>query len=192
MLKASDLWKHDNRQLRAVLSQGQAIAPDELAGWEYRGVALGLPEFVEKLTWKTFVKTFYYDEKQGIIRGWNVRVEQDGLTGPSLARRKDGKVLSWGPYHVQPLPAQMPLQVRAGVLINYGPASPLLDGTHVMRDPLVALREDDPTELLGCSYAQIGNMQWLTPSWFTLTRLRPLTHVHGAGDLPLLTAGPGR
>ena len=41
MVKASDLWQQKNAQLRTVLSQGQPIAQDELAGWEYRGVALG-------------------------------------------------------------------------------------------------------------------------------------------------------
>ena len=53
-----------------------------------RGTSLGLPALVEKLTWKTFQKTFYRDPRTGRLLGWNVRLEQDGLDAPSRPRLK--------------------------------------------------------------------------------------------------------
>ena len=46
-----------------------------------------------------------------------------------------------------------------------------------MRDPLVAVNEGDPSLLLGWSYLQLPWLRIPTPSYFTLQRLQPLTHV---------------
>ena len=178
MLKASDLWNHDNAQLRTALSRGQAIGPDELAGWEYRGVALGLPEFVEKLTWKTFIKAFWRDPGAEFVRGWNVRLVQTGLDGAIEFKQKHGQPFSFGPYRVTALPHKLPFAIADGLLLDYGLETGFFDGMHLVRDPLVALNPGDPTQLLGWTYLQLGPWQLPTPSYFTLERLRPVTHVH--------------
>ncbi len=178
MQKASDLWQCTNKQLRTILSEGHAILPDALAGWEYRGVALGLPEFVERLTWKTFIKAFWRDPDAAHVRGWNVRLVQTGLDGPIAFKQKNGQPFSFGPYRVTALPQKTPFALRDGVLLDYGLETGFFDGMHLVRDPLVALNPDDPTQLLGWTYLQLGPWQVPTPSYFTLERLRPVTHVH--------------
>lgn len=190
MPHASELWTKDNRALRAIMESGHALSGDDLAGWEYRGVALGLPAFVERWTWKTFVKAFWRDEGAEHVRGWNVRVVQDGQaptplqgSGPlTLAfKQKQGKPFSFGEYRVTPLPSRLPFAVAAGVLLDYGLETGLLDSMHLVRDPLVAINPGDPTQLLGWTYLQLGPLQLPTPSWFTLERMRPVSHVHAKG-----------
>ena len=72
--------------LATTLRQGHAIDPRALDDSQYRGISLGLPAWFERLTWKTFQKTFHRDPRTGVLRGWNVRVEQRGLDAPSVAR----------------------------------------------------------------------------------------------------------
>ena len=178
MLKAADLWACNNAKLRDTLSHGYVVSPDELAGWEYRGVALGLPGFVEKLTWKTFVKAFWRDPGAEHVRGWNVRLVQTGLDGEIAFKQKNDAPFSFGPYRATALPHKLPFPIQAGALLDYGLETPFWDGMHLVRDPLVALNADDPTQLLGYTYLQLGPWQIPTPSYFTLERLRPVTHVH--------------
>ena len=180
MPKASELWQHDNAQLRKIMSECHAIGADDLAGWEYRGVALGLPKFVEKLTWKTFIKAFWRDPGAPHVRGWNVRLEQTGLDGAIAFKQKHGQPFSFGPYRVTDLPQKLPFAIQSGVLLDYGLETGFFDGMHLVRDPLVALNPGDPTQLLGWTYLQLGPWQVSTPSYFTLERLRPVTHVHAA------------
>lgn len=178
MRKASDLWQYNNKQLRQVISEGHAVTADELAGWEYRGVALGLPRFVEMLTWKTFVKAFWRDPGADYVHGWNGRLVQTGLDGEIVFKQKAGKPFTFGPYLVTTLPPKLPFVLQAGVLLDYSFGGGFLAGTHQVRDPLVALNPGDPTQLLGCSYVQLGRWQVPTPSYFTLERVRPVSYVH--------------
>ncbi|RLB64229.1 MAG: hypothetical protein DRI90_05055, partial [Deltaproteobacteria bacterium] len=61
-----------------LLTSGHSIDPRQLDDVEYRGISLGLPAIVEKLTWKKFKKVFHRDPATGVLRGWNVRMEQNG------------------------------------------------------------------------------------------------------------------
>jgi Asp-tRNA(Asn)/Glu-tRNA(Gln) amidotransferase A subunit family amidase len=45
-------------ELKVLLGRGHTIRASELAGAAYRGVSLGLPGLVERLTWTTFQKAF--------------------------------------------------------------------------------------------------------------------------------------
>jgi hypothetical protein len=149
---ANDLLSLSRSDLMDLLRGGHPIDPRALDDTEYHGVSLGLPGVVERLTWKNFKKTFHRDPSTGLLRGWNIRVS----TGKA-----------WGHYQVV-APRHRKLCDR-GLLIDYGKAR--------LRDPIVALAKDDPTLLLGWTYVDLGFTQMGTPSFFSLTRGGPLSHV---------------
>lgn len=173
----ADLLALDGRALAELLAMGHAIDPEALAGAEYEGIALGLPRWVERLAWKTFKKTFHRDPETGALRGWNVRIEQRGVDGPYEPIRRRGAPLCFGPYEVVPLDGRSPRPVRAGLLIDYARGKTGLDPMRLVRDPLVALRADDASLLLGWSYVDLGLTRLSTPSYFALRRAGPISHV---------------
>ena len=58
MTPPSALLDLSGADLARRFAQGHPLQAQDLAGFEYRGVSLGLPAFVERLSWKTFVKAF--------------------------------------------------------------------------------------------------------------------------------------
>src|SRR5690606_30911939 len=98
-MQRDDLLSLDRPALARVMEAGHAIDPDSLAGWEYKGIAVG-SALIEKIAWKTFRKTFHRDTVSGVLRGWNYRVEQDGVDGAYPIKQKGGKDVSWGFYRV--------------------------------------------------------------------------------------------
>ena len=78
MSLAQTIRQETKAQLRARILAGHPVDPSALEGWAYRGTSLGLPRFIEKLTWKTFQKTFWREPSSGRLLGWNVRLEQAG------------------------------------------------------------------------------------------------------------------
>lgn len=169
-LVATDFLQMSQRELRERLRHGHPIDPTTLDDTEYRGLSLGLPSFVVKLTWLTFRKTFHRDPKTGKLRGWNVRMKQTGLDGPREPMTVDGSPKCFGFYdvidgrgHAMPIPCQQ------GLLIDYGRS-----GT---RDPLVAVNEGSSELLLGWTYLDLGVARIGTPSFFVLEREGPLSFV---------------
>lgn len=150
-----DLLAATGSQLAAYLAAGHPLAPEQLAGHEYHGTSLGLPAWIERATWKTFVKAFVADGDG--VRGWNVRVDQRAPFSPKL---KGGKPITFGHFAV----------VRDGehVMLEY-------DG--VLRDPLVALDAGSADRLLGCSLVDIAGVRLPTPSYFLLERGRPVSEL---------------
>lgn len=158
------------------MAEGHRLPADQLPlGW-YRGTSLGLWAWVERLTWKTFAKTVVRDPEG--LRGFNVRLEQDGLGAPP--RPRGPRPVVFGHYGVVDAPG--------GLLIDYGlGGGPRLDPGRLVRDPLVALRPGDPTLLLGRSLLDLG-LGWApTPSFFLLEYVGPLPEaVEAAGRRPAL------
>jgi hypothetical protein len=134
---------------------GGRVDPATLDGWVYRGISLGLPRWVERLTWTKFAKAFARDHA-GVLRGWNVRCEQDGLDRPWRAKRRRGADVTFGPFVVVDGPD--------GVVLDYG----------ALRDPLVTLDDGDVPVLLGRSLITIAGRTIGTPSYFVLARDRPV------------------
>ena len=160
-------------ELARALREGHGIEPRALDDSAYRGISLGLPAFLERLSWKTFQKVFHRDPATGGLRGWNVRVEQRGLDAPSLAKVQKGVPWSFGHYTVRELPARAPRGLTRGLLIDYSPERGLMSR---LRDPIVALREGSVDFLLGWSYLDLG-VAIPTPSYFLLEREGPLGRV---------------
>lgn len=174
---AADLLTMSAAQLRGLLAEGHPIDPRALDDTEYRGVSLGLPHLVEQLTWKKFKKTFHRDRARDVLRGWNVRCEQNGLDEPWLDRQRDGTPVTFGPFEVVAATgARLPAHARRGLLIDYGRGGNLPPLSR-LRDPIVALRAGDATLLLGWSYLDLGFSNLGTPSFFSLEYEGPLGYV---------------
>lgn len=166
--------------LHGLLRSGHAIEPESLENAHYRGVSLGLPAVVEQLTWKTFRKAFHRDPATGVLRGWNVRLQQRGVDGRSLPlRRKDGTLAAFGHFAVVEARGRgVPGGVEQGLLLDYGQGrNRRLDPTRVVRDPLVSLVEDSAELLLGWTYLELGLLRVRTPSFFVLRREGTLDEV---------------
>lgn len=157
---------------------GHAVDPAAIEGWVYRGTSLGLPSIVERLTWKTFQKTFYRDPSTGRLLGWNVRLEQDGIDAPSRPKLRHGRpVTEWSYEVIDPRGVPMPPGFDRGLVIDYGRGENPPVTMRFMKDPLVALEEGNADVLLGVSYAVIGGRALETPTYFTLEREHPIDYV---------------
>ena len=180
---AEELWGMDGDALLEVLEGGYPIEPAALDDTEYRGVSLGLPPLAEKLSWKTFRKTFHRDPTTGTLCGWNVRLEQRGLDAPDEPMRlRDGSPKTFGPFEVcstagYPMPRREGRKVwcHRGLMLDYG-RQPNRPPLKFLRDPIVAVRPGEVDLLLGWSYLDLGALRLPTPSFFTLERRGPLGH----------------
>lgn len=166
-------------ELRSRIVHGYPVDPAAIEGFVYRGTSLGLPKLIEKLSWKTFQKTFYRDPRTGRLLGWNVRLEQDGIDAPSRPIRKDGKpVCVWHYEVIEPRGVPMPEGFDRGLIIDYSRAdNPPWETVNWVKDPLVSLSPDNADELIGVSYAVVGGRCVETPTYFTLEREHPIDYV---------------
>jgi hypothetical protein len=162
-IQARALCQLNRVDLAECFAAGEPVLPDAIVGYRYRGVSLGLPTWVERLSWKKFAKTFYRHES-GAIRGWNLRMEQDSLDEPWRAQIKNGAEWRFGPY-------QLAQEGESDhVEIDYSKGSSGLSPMRRLRDPLRRL-DDSCDLLLGASLVDLGFGKRLsTPSWFLLER----------------------
>jgi len=174
MIGRDDFLTMNRQQLAESMRRGHAIDAHALDDSAYRGISLGLPRWAERLSWKTFQKTFHRDPATGVLRGWNVRVEQRGLDAPSTALVRRGAPFTFGHYVVTDLPTRTPRGIQRGLLIDYTPGGGL---TSRVRDPLIAVNEGNVDLLLGWSYVDLGLVRLPTPSYFLLEREGPIAYV---------------
>jgi hypothetical protein len=151
----------DGRGLAAAMARGHRIDEAALDDSQYRGISLGLPRAIEAVTWKTFRKAFHRDPRTGALRGWNVRLAQTGVDGPSRP------LATFGHFGVAAL-GRTPRPCGPGLLLDYGQGSRGPLGR--LRDPIVALHDGSVELLLGWSYLELGLVQLATPSYFLLER----------------------
>lgn len=173
-----DLLTMSRAELLELVRNGHPIDPRDLDDTEYAGISLGLPQVVEKLTWKKFKKTFHRDPLTGALRGWNVRIQQDSLDDPWVAMYRDGAPKTFGHYEViDPAGVPMPTDCHGGLLIDYGRGrNRRFEPMNVARDPLVAVNPGSAQLLLGWSYVELGFARFGTPSFFSLEHDGALTH----------------
>lgn len=170
-----ELLTASRAELALAMARGHPLDPADLAGHEYRGISLGLPAWVDRLAWKTFVKAFFQEPDSGLVRGWNMRLEQTGVHGPLQPQTKHGQPVTFGHFAVCSEPG-------GGLVLDYGRGgNPWYGLTGLVRDPLVALAPGSTELLLGRSLLELGLGRLGTPSYFLLQRERPLTHVATAG-----------
>lgn len=165
-------------ELRARIVEGFPVDPSALEGWAYRGTSLGMPSFVERLTWKTFQKTFYRHEPSQRLLGWNVRLEQDGLDAPSRPKTRHGApVTEWNYEVCAPQGVAMPEGFDRGLVIDYSRAANPPGVVRIVKDPLVSLSPEHCDALLGVSYLVVAGRCIETPTYFTLEREHPISYV---------------
>ena len=178
MINRDDLLQMNRGELRATLRAGHPINADDLADREFKGVSLGLPGIVEQLTWKKFTKVFHRDDGRGVLRGWNVRIVQDGLDASWKPMTRRGKPRTFGHFRVRQAGEQkVPDGCSRGLLLDYGAGlNPAFDPISALRDPLVAVNDGSSDLLLGWSYLAVAGTHVPTPSYFSLERGERLTH----------------
>ncbi len=174
------------RQLAGVMQAGHGLDLDELADSMYLGVDLSLPRFAQKLVWETFCKTFHRDPESGLLRGWNVRLEQRGSDGPLLAQRTAaGQRRTFGHYLVRSARGQrFPAGWRGAHYLDYAQAgNKRWDLTRFAAAPLVAVRAGDMGLLLGWELLEVAGRRFPLPLYWALLRVGPLDHVVGVPRL---------
>lgn len=169
---ARELLNLSSRELRAAFEAGHGFSPEDVADSEYKGVSLNLPGFVERLTWKKFKKVFCRDPETSVIRGWNVRLEQNELEAECVPKTKRGEPITFGHFHVVASgDRKMPVPGHPNVVLDYALGeNSAWDFMRFVPDPLVALNAGDATHLLGCMYVELGPLRLPTPSYFSLER----------------------
>lgn len=94
-----DLLNMDKKGLREILFRGTPIDINQMSSSAYVGIDLSLPGWMNKLLWKKFRKAMYRDTVSDVIRGWNVRLVQNGIDGPSIPMRKsNGEEWAFGHF----------------------------------------------------------------------------------------------
>jgi hypothetical protein len=167
------------KDLSLKMAEGYPVSPASIANSCYQGISLGLPGWVDRFAWKTFMKVFCREELGGEVRGWNVRLEQTGLEGPVRPRLRKGVVHSFGHFRVNSAESYRPPRPCAsGVMLDYSSAGNRMgDPIQMVRDPLVSLQPDNGDWLLGWSYLDLKGFKISTPSYFLLRRLGALESV---------------
>lgn len=152
-------------QLARWLTNGHPINPEQLAGAEYHGTSLGLPRWIEKLTWKQFTKVFVRD--RGGVRGWNVRIDQ---RAPWTPRMRAGQPITFGHFAV--------IAEGGRTMLDYGRGgNRRIDPIATLRDPIVALEPSRADRLLGVSLVDIAGVRLPTPAYFLLERGGPVRNI---------------
>ena len=165
-------------ELRLQMHAGQPIDIATLGDTAWFGISLGLPGWVERLSWKTFCKCFRREPSTGRVFGWNVRLRQDGVGAPPVPLYREGRAITFGHFEVVPqVPRGPASDISRGLLLDYGKGdNGWWDPIGLLRDPLVALQPEAGAPLLGWSWVAIGPGIG-TPSYFLLSRIGPLVQV---------------
>lgn len=175
-MKAEEVWKLSNAALLELLLYGSSVDETRLAERAFRGVSLGVPRVVKKLTWVKFHKVFTRDDDG--LRGWNVRLKQNGLDAPDEAMTRRGIKRTFGHFRVRaarstdsPRYLGKRVNLSAALILDYGLAP--LAATGALRDPIVSIGGG---LILGWSYLEAGPLKVPTPSFFTLEDAGPRDH----------------
>lgn len=134
----------DRAGLADVFASGRPVCVDDLVDGPWRGVALGSPAWVRRLTWTKFVKVVERTPSGAV--GHNRAVAQDALDRPWVERRILGRPVRYGSFAVRGTD-------RAW--LDYGRA----------HDPLVWAADG---LILGVTDVRVGGRSVRTPTWFAL------------------------
>ncbi len=167
-------------QLHRVLGRGHPLDLDALAGRQYLGVDLSMPEIGRRLLWHTFRKTFHRDPDTGLLRGWNVRMEQRGVDGPAIPMRdRSGRARTFGHYRVRGTEGlSFPKGWAGAHCLDYGAGgNPAWDLARLGMTPLVAVNAGSQDLLLGWEVFRVRG-RWLPmPLYWALQAQGPLDEI---------------
>lgn len=167
-------------ELEHLIASGHRLAPSRIAGFQYRGIGLAMPRLVARAAQK-FIKVFYTDPGATTVRGWNVRVRQDGLDAPWTPATLAGQRIVYGHFGVVPAGEHARFDhYRDAMVLDYALGERRWSPFATVRDYLVAVAPDDASLLLGRMYLALGPWRAPTPSYFLLVRDLPLDRVEHA------------
>lgn len=177
MTTLDDLLAMDRRQLHQVMVDGEPLDHARLADSLWMGVDLSLPPWLGKLLWKTFRKTFHRDPETGVLRGWNVRLQQTGWQDPGAPMlTRAGAPLTFGHYEVRSAKGLKFGKGWSGAdYLDYGVAgNKLLDVARFTYAPLVTVPGADGDLLLGWEIFKLGPLRLPLPLYWALKYEAPL------------------
>ena len=151
------LCRADAGTLERVLAQGVMPRLEDLAGHEFRGYNVNPSAEILKI--RKFKKGFYWDPgDSSSLRGYNVKVTQNGLLNPWIARLAQGEPIRHALYAVYPVRAWERDNLYSNALmLDYGMGhNPLWDPSRMLRDYVVQVSEDNLDLLLGKAYLALG------------------------------------
>ena len=180
MITLEDLMEMSNRDLHAIVERAHPLNLTAMANTQYLGVDLSLPGVVQKLLWKTFRKTFHFDPALGVLRGWNVKMEQTGVRGPAVPLTDhNGRQITFGHYRVQSAEGvRFPRGWQGPHFLNYTVAgNRFTDAGRFGFTPLVAVNEGQHDLLLGWEVMKVGGLFLPIPDYWALELQGPLTDI---------------
>lgn len=175
-----ELLNMSKQEIAQVFLNGYPINTEELNNTQYLGIDVGMPSWFHRFFWKTFRKTFYKDSKTGILRGWNVKLEQTGVEGPFTPKKNNnGEDLSFGHYHVLSAKGKkFPKGWQGADYLDYGVAGNKTgDPATLGYCPLVAINEGSTELLLGWEVFKIGSLFIPLSDYWILKKEGPLEKV---------------
>ncbi|RMF15322.1 MAG: hypothetical protein D6761_08055 [Candidatus Dadabacteria bacterium] len=176
----NDLLSMSQAERDVTFRAGHPVDPSALAGWNYTGVDLSLPRWMNKVLWKTFRKTFVQDADHGLVRGWNVRMRQTGWErDQEPLRDRHGRPKTFGHYLLRPADGmRFPRgwDPAGHTVLDYGSAGNLRrDLAAYTASPIVAVNAGDMDLLLGWEVIRVGPKLVGLPDWWALVRQSPIT-----------------
>lgn len=161
----------DRPALEDLMRKGERPELNALPGWEYYGLNIGVP--ARLLGIQKFIKGFHWTAS-GQACGYNVRVKQNGLAAPWVARPDDGAPRRFGFYRVLPVDATArDSAYPQALLLDYGQgANGRLNPLSALRDYLVRCSPGSDDVLLGKAFMAVGRHR-VPVGYFLLERYRP-------------------
>lgn len=179
-IEFEELLKMNKQHVAEVFNNGFPIYTSELNCVQYLGVDLGMPEWFHQLVWKTFRKTFYKEPNTGIIRGWNVRLEQTGYNFPTQAKiNSKGEEISFGHYHLlSATEKKFPNKWKGADYLDYGVAgNSFFDFSSLGYCPIVAVNEGSTDLLLGWEVFKVGKLFFPLNDYWVLKKEGELKNI---------------
>ena len=181
LLALADLMTMDRRGLREIVRRGHPIPEGALDDTQYLGVDLSLPRWVQRhVLWQTFRKTFHRDPERGVLRGWNVRMQQNGVDGEQVPlRNKRGEPITFGHYHLRSGEGvRFPGGITPPHVLDYGVAgNTFFDQGRLGYTPLVAVNEGSASLLLGWEVFKVAGVKLPIPDYWALRLQGPLEQI---------------
>jgi hypothetical protein len=173
-----DLLEMSNDDLFGIVARGAPLDPEALADTSYTGIDLSMPALFHRLMWKSFRKTFHRDPNTGVLRGWNVKVDQTGWdTPPAPKRDRRGQPLTFGHYEVRPAAGlRFPRKWQGGHYLDYRVAGNRFWDIPARMGycPLVSVNPGSPELLLGWEVFNFSGLLVPIRDFWVLRREGPL------------------
>ncbi len=170
---ALDVYNAPARTLFAIMAEGTAPPFDDLAGWEFNGLNIGLGPGLIGI--RKFRKGFYRGAPRGagpepFIQGYNIPVKQNGAGNVHIAKPSDATPKRFGFYRVFEAAKDVRFNRWPGaLLLNYGMGGNGFRIEGLLRDYLVQVVPGQSDVLLGYAVFALGPLT-IPGGFFVLDR----------------------